>query len=285
MSQIVEKMYSESTDILNIWMEKLFPTKGQGCINFGYWKGIQKPLTKKKRIESQKRLYIELFDRFDPNCKTVLEVGCGRGHGVAWLRERGYEASGIDVLPGQIEKSKIVYPSLSSYYSVGEAEQIPFGDSSFDCICSVEAAQHFTSFNQFCKESFRVLKINGKLIVSTYFFNDNSFVKDIETIIPNNLEGFHNALSVSDAIKFMELNGFKVHIPPRSIGNEVFPLYSDWQKQQLGDTPLSALSEERAKWPGYYTGGGQEPHPWYQAFKKGWIDYYILEGTKLNERI
>ena len=91
---------------------------------------------------------------------------------------------------------------------------------------------------------------------------------------------FHNALVVSEAIAFMQASGFKVHMPPFSIGREVFPLYSHWQKKQLGDTPLSALSEERAKWKGYYTGGGNESHPWYQAFKNGWVDYYILEGTK-----
>lgn len=280
MSQIVEKMYSHSTDILNIWMERLFPIKNQGCINFGYWKDVKKPLTTKKRIESQKRLYFEVFARFEPNCKTVLEVGCGRGHGVSWLREKGYEASGIDVLLSQIEKSKAEYPDLAQCFLHGEAERIPFGDNNFDCVCSLEAAQHFTSFKTFCQESFRVLKCKGKLVVSTYFLNDKSFVKDLEKIIPNNLEGFHNALVVSKAIAFMENNGFNVHIPPFSIGNEVFPLYSHWQKKQLGNTPLSALSEERSKWAGYYTGGGNEPHPWYQAFKNGWVDYYILEGTK-----
>lgn len=280
MSQIVEKMYSHSTDILNIWMEKLFPTKNQGCINFGYWKDIKRPLTTKKRIESQKRLYFEIFNKFDPNCKKTLEVGCGRGHGIFWLREKGYEAYGIDILPSQIEKSQEKYPHLASCFKFGEAESIPFEDKSFDCVYSLEAAQHFTSFDSFCKESFRVLKIEGKLIVSTYFLNNKSFAKNLQKIIPNNLEGFHNALVISDAISFMEANGFIVHTPPLSIGNEVFPLYSYWQKKQLGNTPLSVLSKERAKWKGYYTGGGQEAHPWYQAFKNGWIDYYILEGTK-----
>lgn len=280
MTPIVEKMYSYSTDILNIWMEKLFPSKHQGCINFGYWKGIKKPLTIKKRIESQKRLYFEIFKRFDSDCKTVLEVGCGRGHGVSWLQESGYQASGIDILPSQIEKAKLEYPELAPYFQQGKAEQIPFANNSFDYICSLEAAQHFTSFKMFCQESFRVLKSKGKLVISTYFFNDKSFIKDVQKIIPNNFEGFHNALAISEAIAFMQSSGFKVLIPPISIGNEVFPLYSHWQKRQLGNTPLSALSEERVKWVGYYTGGGNELHPWHQSFKNGWIDYYIIEGNK-----
>ena len=259
---------------------KTMYAKNQGCINFGYWKGIKKPLTEKKRIESQKNLYFEMFERLEPNYKTVLEVGCGRGHGVSWLSENGYETSGIDVLSSQIEKSKTEYPNLAHCFKVGEAERIPFENNSFDCVCSLEAAQHFTSFKEFCQESFRVLKKNGKLIISTYFINDLSFVQDLEKIIPNNLEGFHNALVVSEAIAFMQESGLTVHIPPRSIGKEVFPLYSYWQKKQLGNAPLSALPGKRIKWAGYYTGGGNESHPWYQAFKHGWIDYYILEGTK-----
>lgn len=280
MSHIVEQMYSQSTDILNAWMDQLFPVKNQGCINFGYWEGIKKPLTTKKRIDSQKNLYLKMFEKFNPDCKTVLEVGCGRGHGVAWLTEKGYEAYGIDVLESQIEKSRAEYPNLAQYFQVGKAEQLTFANGSFDCVCSLEAAQHFTSFEEFCKESLRVLNSNGKLIVSTYFINEKSFVKNLETIIPNNLEGFHNALVVSEAISLMEKIGFKVHKPPFSIGKEVFPLYSDWQKKQLGNTPLSALSEERTKWAEYYTGGGNSSHPWYQAFKNDWIDYYILEGSK-----
>lgn len=280
MDQLVEKMYGHSADILNAWMEKLFPTKNQGCINFGFWEGIKKPLTIKKRIESQKRLYFEIFSRFDPSCKTTIEVGCGRGHGVAWLRQQGYEAYGIDILASQIEISKKVYPHLASCFKIGKAECIPFEDKSFDCVYSIEAAQHFTSFDLFCEEAFRILKPKAQLIISTYFLNDKAFTKNLEKIIPNNLEGFHNALPITDAISSIQANGFVVHMPPISIGNAVFPLYSCWQKKQLGNTPLSALSKERAHWKEYYTGGGQEPHPWYQAFKNGWIDYYILEGTK-----
>jgi ubiquinone/menaquinone biosynthesis C-methylase UbiE len=196
------------------------------------------------------------------------------------LTERGYETSGIDVLSSQITKSKAEYPSLAHCFQIGEAERIPFPDSWFDCVCSLEAAQHFTSFEAFCQESFRVLKPSGKLVVCTYFINGKCFVQNLEKIIPNNLEGFHNALVVSDAIAYMQNSGFNVHTPPFSIGKEVFPLYSQWQKKQLGNTPLSALSAERTKWAEYYTGGGTASHPWYQAFKNGWIDYYILEGTK-----
>lgn len=276
----MKEMYSPSADILSDWMEKLFPTKDQGCINFGYWKGLKEPLTLEKRVESQKKLYQEVFKRFQPNCKSVLEVGCGRGHGVAWLREGGYDAYGVDVLPSQIEKCKESYPHLASYFQLGQAELLPFENQSLDTLYSLEAAQHFISFQTFCDESYRVLRNPGKLIVSTFFLKNRSYAQDLEKIIPNNLEGTHNALGVREAMALIQESGFKI-LPPLSLGKEIFPRYAQWQKMQLGNTPLSALSEERAKWAPYYTGGGEEAHPWVQAFEKGWIDYYILEGYKI----
>lgn len=273
-------MYSHTVDILNEWMEKLFPAIGHGCINFGYWKDIKLPLTIKKRQDSQKKLYFKIFEKFEARFQSVLEVGCGRGHGVFWLREKGYDAFGVDVLKSQVERAKEQYLHLAPYFSIGAAEKLPFRNASFDSIFSIEAAQHFLSFDEFCKESFRVLKPNGKIIVSTFFINSSDCITELKKIIPDNLEGLHNALVISDAILLLENNGFKIDAPQESIGSEVFPFYASWQKQQLGDTLLSSLSSERMKWRDYYTGGGNNVHPWYQAFKNGWIDYYIIEARK-----
>ncbi len=280
MKKALKDMYDPSEEnILIQWMEKLFPMKNQGCINFGYWEGIEKPLNHKKRIASQKNLYLNLTQRICPSSKRVLEVGCGRGHGIRWLREKGLQSYGVDILSSQIEQSKREYPELAEFFKVGGAENLPFDDSSFDCIYSLEAAQHFSSFYEFCKESHRALKNEGKILISTYFINKEQFIDPLKKIIPNNHEGFHNALVLSDAIRTLEKAGFKVS-SSHSIGNEVFPLYADWQKKQLGDTSLSNLSTERSKWKNYYSGGGDKDHPWLQAFNNGWIDYYVIEGIR-----
>lgn len=281
MKDLLDEMYIDPNNIQSEWIEKLFPSDAEGCINFGYWKNIRAPLNISKRIQSQKNLYFEIFKHLSPSCKKLLEVGCGRGHGTFWLRSMGYQAFGIDILENQIKKAKNNYFSLSKFLKVGAAEAIPFKNSNFDCVYSLEAAQHFLSFNDFCAESFRVLKTNGKLIISTYFLNDNKFSKNLEKIIPSNLEGFHNALSLDEAIHLMKANGFiiKKSLP---IGRYVFPKYAAWHKMQLANTSLSSLSSERMRWKDYYTGGGHE-HPWQRAFKNGWIDYLILEAIKVKE--
>lgn len=282
MDQSIDKMYEKSSDVLSDWMDKLFPSQDQGCINFGFWRGIEKPLNIIKRIQSQKALYFEIFEKIDPNYKGILEVGCGRGHGVFWLTEQGYTVYGLDILPNQIELSKTAYPILSSQFLIGKAEEIPFSNDYFDCLYSLEAAQHFISFQKFCDESFRVLKKNGKLIVSTFFLTSSAHTEKLKQIIPDNLEGFHNIISIQEAIELIHSSGFHVDVIATKIGNEVFPCYSKWQKSQLGDVSIESLSEERIKWAEYYTGGGKNEHPWYQAFKNGWIDYYILEGMKID---
>ena len=276
----MEKMYVKSENILVHWMNKLFPPTKRGCINFGYWDNIKHPLTTKKRILSQKKLYLKVISCFDEPCMNLLEVGCGRGHGINWLHQKGYESYGIDILKDQIEISKNNYPNLADYFRVGKAESIPFDNSSFEGIYSIEAAQHFSSFELFCGEAYRVLKDSGILLISTYFLKNKNSKQALNKIIPDNFEGFHNALVIEDAINILKSNGFSVAQEPESIGKQVFPLYSHWQKQQLGNTPYSLLSKKQRKWKEYYTGGGKDDHPWLLSFKDNLLDYFIIKAYK-----
>lgn len=275
----VKGMYDCPEDVLEEWMDKLFPNPSEGCINFGFWKGINEPLDVKKRLESQKNLYFELFKKIDEDKKNILEVGSGRGHGVFWLKELGLEPFGIDPLLSQVKKSQNNYPSLSTKFIHGFAENIPFPDHSFDCIISLEAAQHFNFF-KFCKEAHRVLRKKGKLIISTFFVNRRESFQELKKIIPDNLEGYHNAITISEAIESLKKAGSKIFTPVTKLGKYVFPLYSKWQKIQLGQVSVDSLSPERLRYKEYYTGGGRGAHPWILAFKNCLIDYYLLEGYK-----
>ncbi len=273
-------MYQHSNNQLNEWMEKLFPKDFQGSINFGYWKGISPPFDIKKRTLAQKKLYYKIFQSVKKKHSKILEIGCGRGHGIFWLNALGHEAYGVDILESQFIIAKKNYPSLSNFYKVAPAEKLPFDNLIFDYIYTLESAQHFSSFEKFCIESHRVLKLQGKLIISTYFICNKQYIDRLVEIIPNNIEGFDKCLTIDEAILMLENSGFEVTNPPIRIGDNVFQAYSKWQKIQLGNVPINSISQKRMKWKDYYTGGGDNEHPWYRAYKNGWIDYYIIEATK-----
>ena len=113
-------MYEISSTNLSEWMVKLFPDINLGCINFGFWKDIKEPIDVNKRILSQKKLYFELFKYIKIKKGKILEVGSGRGHGVFWLTDLGFDAIGIDPLISQVNISQQDYPALSDHFMKGD---------------------------------------------------------------------------------------------------------------------------------------------------------------------
>ena len=80
-----------------------------GFINFGYWKGLQKPWDSEKRARSSAQLYELAFGGLKLGSNdAVLEVGCGRGLGLKALRERFPEANlvGVDGSPAQVDRCR-----------------------------------------------------------------------------------------------------------------------------------------------------------------------------------
>lgn len=250
----------------NTWtkeIEELFPSDVQGCINYGYWEKVPNKITKKERLESQLQLYRKLFHFIDLNKKDsqkILEIGCGRGHGIYLLHQNGQQAYGIDLVQEQIGTCQKNYPLLKDYFRQGSASQTKFEAQSFDRIISLEAAQHFDSFKDFAQESYRILKSQGKIALSTFFFPNSNARIEIQSIIPKGVEGTHHAITIEKAkFDLMEAGFINIQILP--IGNKVFKGFSNWAAQEMtipNHTPL-----------------------WIDAYHKNLIDYYMIKGEKI----
>ena len=73
--------------------------------------------------------------KYDP--KTVLDIGCGIGYFVEFLRKNGISATGIDSAPdlGHFWGKK-------QYFLQGDATKLPFEDNSFDLVFSSDFFEH-----------------------------------------------------------------------------------------------------------------------------------------------
>lgn len=260
-SQEVKDCYSGRC--LQKEIEQLFPSFIQGCINYGYWENFSSYISGKERVDSQLNLYKKLFffvglDQA-PHSK-VLEVGCGRGHGVYLLQQNGHDAQGIDLVPEQIQKCINNYPGLKSCYQEKNAYQTGFPSECFDFVISVEAAQHFEFFLLFAKEAYRILNNKGRVGITTFFFPNKSTKKQISSLIPEDITGTHHAISIEEASLFLEEAGF-ADIQIISIGEKVFPGFCRWANQtmeNINHTPR-----------------------WLDAYNQNLIDYYLVSGKKL----
>src|SRR5262249_35149995 len=92
--------------------------------------------------------------------KSVLEVGCGTGHWLAFLSGRRCRAVGLDLSHQMIARAKGSGAGLVR----GRAETLPFADESFDRVICVHALHHFQDREYFFGEARRVLKTGGGFI-------------------------------------------------------------------------------------------------------------------------
>lgn len=92
--------------------------------------------------------------------KKVLDVGCGTGNLVLFLKQSGFETIGCDKSRKAVEISgQIMAP----------ATNLPFKDASFDCLTAISLIEHLNlkEAEKFLHEARRILKPKGYLFLVT----------------------------------------------------------------------------------------------------------------------
>ncbi|MFJ7243775.1 class I SAM-dependent methyltransferase [Kitasatospora sp. NPDC098652] len=242
-----------------------------GFINFGDWHGIDLTApTPDDRVHSQEQLYRRVLNAFpEPRERLRLaEVGCGRGLGAALaLREfRFASVTGVDIHPDQIERARTVNArAMATYpdrlgYTIGSADELPFHDASLDGVYSVEAAQHFRGLTGFARESARVLRPGGRLVVTTFFAAPGDEITERLKIL---LASFADGLDVPHT-----LDGFTTDLT------------------EAGFTPVTTESIGPDVWPGLdrYLADTVPNDHWTRNFLPAWrhglLDYHLITATR-----
>lgn len=141
-------------------------------MNYGYDNGAN--LALKESDESDRysfQLYNHIVSGVDVKEKEILEVGCGRGGGASYIVRYLLPKKfvGSDITKRSVEFNKEKYkevPNLS--FVVGDAQNLPFPDGSFDVVVNVETSHHYEDFPKFLSEVRRVLRPQGKLLITDY---------------------------------------------------------------------------------------------------------------------
>ena len=90
----------------------------------------------------------------------ILDVGCGTGANLEMLAQFG-ESEGVDVSDDALEFCR----AKGLRVHKGLAEELPFGESSFDVVTALDVVEHLDDDVSGLKEMHRVLKPGGKTLI------------------------------------------------------------------------------------------------------------------------
>ena len=201
-------------------------------MNFGYWKEDNLNLE-----EAFKKLPEYMLEQGQfHNDEKILDVGIGYGEqDKYWINEKKIKGNitGIDINPKQIEYTKkiIAGENLSKRIQtqVGNATNLEFDNDIFDTVLSVESAFHYKPRKQFFKESYRVLKPGGKLVIADIMYKEHP--NCLKKMILSLYNGFldipeENCINTEEWVKELEDIGY--HVTYNNITNETFIPYFNY---------------------------------------------------------
>ncbi len=100
--------------------------------------------------------------------KTIMDYGCGPGYGSEILSRYAKKVVGVDIRTKAINYSRRTYQQSNlSFQVISPSKPLPFKDDYFDVIISSHVIEHIPNVHKYLGELKRILKINGKLIIST----------------------------------------------------------------------------------------------------------------------
>lgn len=120
--------------------------------------------------DEKDRFCIQLYDYVtapvDLEGKRVLEVGCGRGGGCSFIaRYRNpQQMTGVDLAGAAVDFCRRTHRIPGLEFRTGDAEQLPFADSTFDVVVNVESSHCYPNLQAFFNEVHRILKTSGHFV-------------------------------------------------------------------------------------------------------------------------
>jgi len=154
---------------------KLDKNKEIHFMNYGYCETDKNvPLDHE---DENNRYSIQLYDHLTANVeltyKDIVEIGCGRGGGLAYCSKKALPSSslGIDIDRHAVDFANGFYNVNNLSFKTGDAHNLPLMNDSCDILLSVESSHRYQRMDIFLSEVNRVLRPGGYFLFTDFRYN------------------------------------------------------------------------------------------------------------------
>jgi|Deesub1362B_J571_1020462.scaffolds.fasta_scaffold02302_6 ubiquinone/menaquinone biosynthesis C-methylase UbiE len=107
---------------------------------------------------AQYNTILKYIEKMNPPPKLILDYGCGEGVLSVLIGERGFNVIGMDIsIPNIIAAKEIIKKrDLKIDFIIGDGENLPFEDKSFDLVVASHVLEHLPNIEKSLREIKRV---------------------------------------------------------------------------------------------------------------------------------
>lgn len=145
----------------------------------------------------------------------LLDVGCGSGYFCKLAVDKKIDVTGLDATTELVDEAKKRVPTAN--FHVGEMEELPFEEKSFDVVCGFNSFQYAADIKNALLEAKRVLKDGGKIAAMIWGNKEDceaaTYLKAVGSLLPPPPPGAGGPFALSEnqlLEKILGEIGFKI---------------------------------------------------------------------------
>ncbi|MDR7240278.1 class I SAM-dependent methyltransferase [Neobacillus drentensis] len=146
--------------------------------------------------------------------EELLDVATGGGHTANAFASTVKKVTAMDLTPEMLKAAErfiLGNGHQNVVFKLGDAENMPFSDWSFDIVTCRIAPHHFPAVDTFVKEVHRVLKPSGQFLLDDNVVPEEDDYDVFYNTIEKQRDYSHfRAWKKSEWLKMLEMNGFEI---------------------------------------------------------------------------
>ena len=131
----------------------------------------------------------------------VLDLGCGNGHLLAMLREKGAgPLVGVDIAPDGVDRARKRCPDARIECVLAGTDLLQeLREEAFDLVVSTEVVEHVFDPDAWAATCYAAVRTGGRLVCSTPY---HAYAKNLALCLLNRWDRHHQPLKLGGHIKF-----------------------------------------------------------------------------------